>query len=147
MSRLTEYHCGTAVIKDKSKLQAAMHKLAIIEDLEDQSSIVCNTVNELRSHRDSFLKNTSTWRELNRGINLILGMQAELEVLRKKAEQQEKDAAFLEGLALGKQQVLTMKENADGCVGCAFEDTESWQLPCSACMRNCKDYWRAKKVD
>ena len=147
LSRLTEYHCGTAVIKDKSKLQAAMHKLAIIEDLEDQSSIVCNTVNELRSHRDSFLKNTSTWRELNRGINLILGMQAELEVLRKKAEQQEKDTAFIEGLALGKQQVLATKENADGCVGCAFEDTESWQLPCSACKRNCKDYWRAKKVE
>ena len=146
MSRLTEYHCGTAVIKEKHKLSEAIHKLAIIEDLEEGGPIVQDTLKELRAHRDVFLKNSSSWGEINRAINLIIGMNVELEVLRKKAEQQEKDAAFMEGLALGKQQVLAIKENADGCVGCAFEDTESWQLPCSACMRNCKDYWR-KKVE
>ena len=36
MSRLTEYHCGVAVIKDKNKLKDAMQKLANYEDLEEQ---------------------------------------------------------------------------------------------------------------
>ena len=31
---------------------------------------------------------------------------------------------------------------AGGCVGCAFVDTEEWNMPCSRCKRNCKDYWR-----
>ena len=84
MSRLTEYHCGTAVIKDKSKLQAAMHKLALIEDLEEQNTVVVDVIKELRMHRNSFLKNSSSWRIVNRAINLIIGMNAELEVLRRK---------------------------------------------------------------
>ena len=84
MSRLTEYHCGTAVIKDKSKLQAAMHKLAIIEDLEEQNSNVADALKELRMHRNSFLKNSSSWRTVNRAINLIIGLNAEVEVLRRK---------------------------------------------------------------
>ena len=33
---------------------------------------------------------------------------------------------------------------ADGCVGCAYESTEEWLLPCCKCRRNSKDYWRAK---
>lgn len=33
---------------------------------------------------------------------------------------------------------------AGGCTGCAFEDREEWDMPCSRCNRNCKDYWRAK---
>ena len=84
MSRLTEYYCGTAVIKDKSKLQAAMHKLAIIEDLEEQNSNVADALKELRMHRNSFLKNSSSWRIVNRAINLIVGLNAEVEVLRRK---------------------------------------------------------------
>lgn len=84
MSRLTEYHCGTAVIKEKSKLQAAMHKLAIIEDLEEQNSNVADALKELRMHRNSFLKNSSSWRIVNRAINLIVGLNAEVEVLRRK---------------------------------------------------------------
>lgn len=32
---------------------------------------------------------------------------------------------------------------ADGCVGCAFADTEEWEMPCAKCRRNCKDYWRS----
>lgn len=31
---------------------------------------------------------------------------------------------------------------AGGCSGCAFENTEEWEMPCRACKRNCKDYWR-----
>lgn len=34
MDRLTEYHCGVAVIKDKNKLKEAMAKLARYEDME-----------------------------------------------------------------------------------------------------------------
>lgn len=33
---------------------------------------------------------------------------------------------------------------AEGCVGCAYESTEEWLLPCCKCKRNSKDYWRAK---
>jgi hypothetical protein len=54
---------------------------------------------------------------------------------------------FSHGLERGREVAFEMKEDADGCVGCAFEDVESWQLPCTSCKRNCKDYWRAKKVD
>lgn len=37
------------------------------------------------------------------------------------------------------------KENADGCAGCAFEVVEEWEMPCTKCSRNCKDYYRAKE--
>lgn len=36
MERLTEYHNGVAVIKDKSLLPAAMNKLAAVEDAEEK---------------------------------------------------------------------------------------------------------------
>ena len=50
------------------------------------------------------------------------------------------------GYDKGMHDAMMMKENADGCVGCAFEDVESWESPCKICKRNSKDYWRAKKV-
>jgi hypothetical protein len=34
------------------------------------------------------------------------------------------------------------RKEADGCQGCAFIDTEEWELPCAKCKRSCKDYWR-----
>lgn len=34
---------------------------------------------------------------------------------------------------------------ADGCSGCAYYDREEWDMPCTKCRRNCKDYWRVKK--
>ena len=34
-----------------------------------------------------------------------------------------------------------------GCIGCAFENVEEWEMPCAKCKRSCKDYWRAKKND
>lgn len=40
MSRLTEYHCGAAVIKDKNRLKDAMQKLANYEDLEEQGLLL-----------------------------------------------------------------------------------------------------------
>ena len=36
------------------------------------------------------------------------------------------------------------KQDADGCTGCVFIDTEEWEMPCAKCKRGCKDYWRAK---
>ena len=29
-----------------------------------------------------------------------------------------------------------------GCEGCAFGDTEEWNMPCAKCKRNCNDYYR-----
>ena len=57
------------------------------------------------------------------------------------------DRGYAQGLIQGRVDAFEMKGNADGCVGCAFEDVESWQPPCTMCKRNCKDYWRAKAVD
>ena len=37
MERLTERHCGVAVIKNKSKLKEAMEKLATYEDDEEKN--------------------------------------------------------------------------------------------------------------
>ena len=34
------------------------------------------------------------------------------------------------------------RHEADGCLGCAFWDREEWEMPCTKCKRNCKDYWR-----
>lgn len=36
---------------------------------------------------------------------------------------------------------------ADGCSGCAFINTEEWEMPCVRCKRGCKDYWRAMNYD
>lgn len=51
------------------------------------------------------------------------------------------------GLAKGKEDAFRMKENADGCVGCDFESTEPWEMPCKHCSRGNKDYWRAKRLE
>ena len=55
--------------------------------------------------------------------------------------------AYLQGYEAGKRRAFAMKEDADGCKGCAFEDVNSWEMPCDRCKRNCLDYWRAKKVE
>lgn len=39
------------------------------------------------------------------------------------------------------------RAEADGCLGCAFEETEEWEMPCAECKRACKDYWRYKEAD
>lgn len=40
--RYTEYHCGKAVIKDKTLLPQAMEKLAKIEDMTKIPQICCD---------------------------------------------------------------------------------------------------------
>lgn len=54
---------------------------------------------------------------------------------------------FMDGLRKGRSDAVVMKEDADGCTGCAFEKVESWQQPCAMCKRNCKDYWRSKAME
>ena len=31
---------------------------------------------------------------------------------------------------------------SDGCTGCEFVKVNSWEMPCKACVRNARDYWR-----
>lgn len=40
MERLTEYHCGVAVIKDKNLLKEAMAKLAAYEDAKEEGRLI-----------------------------------------------------------------------------------------------------------
>lgn len=88
MKRLTEYHCGVAVIKDKQRISEALHKLAIYEDLEESDKRVQECVDELRKHRDAYMKKSTSWRIVNRAINLILGLGAEVEALRKREKEE-----------------------------------------------------------
>ena len=64
-----------------------------------------------------------------------------------KKERDAYNLGYFEGKLKGKLDAELMKLNADGCVGCAFEHVEEWEMPCAKCKRNCKDYWRAKKVE
>ena len=48
------------------------------------------------------------------------------------------DSAFSQGYNYG------LNDQESGCNGCAFEDVEEWEMPCSKCKRGCKDYWRKK---
>ena len=54
------------------------------------------------------------------------------------------DSGYAHGVIHGRVDAMMMKENADGCCGCTFEDVNSWEMPCARCKRNSKDYWRAK---
>ena len=62
MERLTEYHCGIAVIKDKNKHFEAMQNLAHYEDLEEQGLLLklpCKVGDELHyigEHMDGELE-------------------------------------------------------------------------------------------
>lgn len=57
------------------------------------------------------------------------------------------DRGYAQGIIQGMVDARVMKEDADGCSGCVFDDVESWEMPCRNCKRNCKDYWRAKIID
>lgn len=63
--RLTTYHCGKAVIKDKNKLSEAMEKLAKLEDEEEHGGwIPCSE--RMPEERDSMFarwKGTDKWNE------------------------------------------------------------------------------------
>lgn len=37
-----------------------------------------------------------------------------------------------------------LNDQESRCTGCAFEDVNEWEMPCSKCKRACKDYWRKK---
>lgn len=53
---------------------------------------------------------------------------------------------YAQGIVQGRVDIKVMKEDADGCCGCAFEDVNPWEMPCDKCKRNSKDYWRAKDL-
>ena len=72
----------------------------------------------------------------------ISGIRCEMS--RKETEAYNR--GYAQGVIQGRVDARVMKENADGCCGCAFEYVESWQMPCEKCKRNSRDYWRAKKV-
>lgn len=63
--RLTTYHCGKAVIKDKNKLSEAMEKLAKLEDEEEHGGwIPCSE--RMPEERDSIFvrwKGTDKWEK------------------------------------------------------------------------------------
>ena len=46
-----------------------------------------------------------------------------------KSETEAYNLGYLKGISRGIDSAMRMKENADGCSGCAFEDVESWQPP------------------
>ena len=51
--RLTEYHCGVAVIKNKELLGKAMEKLAAYEDAEERGmKITVNILPEAENKRE-----------------------------------------------------------------------------------------------
>ena len=54
------------------------------------------------------------------------------------------DRGYAQGIIQGRVDARTMKEDADGCKGCAFESVEAWEQPCRYCKRNCRDFWRPK---
>ena len=54
---------------------------------------------------------------------------------------------FAQGLIQGRVDERVMKEDADGCTGCAFVSINEWEMPCAKCKRNSKDYWRTKEVE
>lgn len=41
---------------------------------------------------------------------------------------------------------VIVQNEADGCVGCAFEDREEWEMPCKECKNSKRNYWRARKA-
>ncbi len=59
-------------------------------------------------------------------------------------EKEAYDRGYEQGIIQGRVDARLMKENADGCAGCAFECVEGWEMPCSKCKRNAKDYWRVR---
>ena len=39
-------------------------------------------------------------------------------------------------------EAIMERDKADACGKCAFFGRDEWEMPCSKCSRNCKDYWR-----
>lgn len=38
--------------------------------------------------------------------------------------------------------IIHEQNGADGCRHCAYAGFDEWQMPCSKCKRNAKDYWK-----
>ena len=64
--------------------------------------------------------------------------------LRDVLSEQSKTMYEIDSALWAANRAIQERENADGCVGCAYCDVEEWEMPCAKCKQNCKDYWRAK---
>lgn len=91
---------------------------------------ICRYIKGERIPRSHNLKKIA--KALNVSVDFLLGAKCTSE--------------YDKGYAQGLNHAFAMKENADGCFGCAFEDVNEWEMPCAKCKRNSKDYWRAKTV-
>lgn len=47
--------------------------------------------------------------------------------------------------ALNEAVKILKKINADGCVGCKYEDVPPHFTPCDKCKRNCPDFWESEE--
>lgn len=47
--------------------------------------------------------------------------------------------------ALNEATETLKKINADGCVGCKYEDVPPHRPPCNECKRNCHDFWESEE--
>lgn len=82
MDRLTEYHCGVAVIKDKNKLKEAMAKLDRYEDMEIKAEPFAWNDNFSEIALEDFSK---IQKDLPYCISQNIGMAlAKLELLEKQ---------------------------------------------------------------
>ena len=50
---------------------------------------------------------------------------------------------FLE--ALDEAREVLERIDAEGCVGCKYEDVPPHCLPCNECKRNCHDFWESEE--
>lgn len=50
---------------------------------------------------------------------------------------------FLE--ALNEATKILKRIDADGCVGCKYEDVPPHRPPCDECKRNCHDFWESEE--
>lgn len=90
-------------------------------------------------------------REILEKMEFFQGQRAGRELWNEKPQNvQEEDLYnFNRDIVTLRKYILDLEEriNADGCVSCAFEDVNEWELPCAKCARVCKDYWRSKRVE
>lgn len=73
-------------------------------------------------------------------FKILKSKEENFEVLEKEAY----DRGYAQGIIQGRLDAKTMKENSDGCIGCAFVNVNSWEMPCEKCKRNAYDYWKSK---
>lgn len=147
MSRLTERHCGKAVIKDKSLLPEAMEKLAKMEEAEasDMDEIttkmmehICDNICKYPirvGHTQDELEDICAECKMGKFVCDILNTYNRLN-----------DFENTQSCILMKELSLYEKEYQEyGCRDCEYEDSTKQLYPCRVCKRNAKDLYREKE--